>query len=101
MSTRKVILKSTDFTWSTVSSTGLHFFGERNVQDSHNLKCALDNPHVVQAKLDSELEAGRIAGSFQSSPHPDLKISPLGVVPKRQEGQFRIIHHRASGLSVK
>ena len=106
MSPWKVILKSTDFTWSTVSSTGFVciFSGERNAQDSHNLKSALDNPHVVQAKLDSELEAGRIAGPFQSSPHPDLKISPLGVVPKRQEGQFRLIHHlsypRASGLSV-
>ena len=58
----------------------------------------------MKAKLVSELQAGRIAGPFQTLPHPDLKISPLGVVPKRQEGQFRLIHHlshpRASGLSV-
>ena len=33
-----------------------------------------------------------------------MKLSPLGVVPKRQEGQYRLIHHlsypRASGWSV-
>ena len=50
------------------------------------------------------MEAGGIAGPFQSSPHPDLKVSHLDVVPKRQEGQFRLTHHlsypRASGLSV-
>ena len=82
----------------------LHFTGLRTSQDSHNLKSAIDNPIVVKAKLASELQAGRIAGPFQTLPHPDLKISPLGVVPKRQEGQFRLIHHlsypRASGLSV-
>ena len=82
----------------------LHFTGLRTSQDSHNLKSAIDNPIVVKAKLASELQAGRIAGPFQTLPHPDLKISPLGVVPKRQEDQFRLIHHlshpRASGLSV-
>ena len=71
----------------------LHFTGLRDAQDSHNLKSALENPGVVKAKLESELKAGRIAGPFRNPPHPDLKISPLGVVPKRQEGKFRLIHH--------
>ena len=82
----------------------LHFEGTRDSQDSHNLKSALDNPEIVKGKLESELKAGRIAGPFMSPPNPNLKISPLGVVPKRQEGEFRMIHHlshpRASGLSV-
>lgn len=82
----------------------LRFSGTREAQDSHNLKSAIDHPNVVQTKLDAELAARRIAGPLSVSEHPNLKISPLGVVPKRQEGQFRLIHHlsypRASGLSV-
>lgn len=82
----------------------LRFSGTREAQDSHNLKSAIDHPNVVQTKLDAELAARRIAGPLSVSEHPTLKISPLGVVPKRQEGQFRLIHHlsypRASGLSV-
>ena len=52
----------------------------------------------------SELLAGRIEDPFQTLPQPDMKIFLLGVVPKRQEGQFCLIHHLsqplASGLSV-
>ena len=82
----------------------LNFSGERLAQDSPNLKSANDNPEVVQAKIDAEMAAGRIAGPFSTRPQHDLKLSPLGVVPKRQEGQYRLIHHlsypRASGWSV-
>lgn len=69
----------------------LRFSGMREAQDSHNLRSAIDHPKVVQTKLDAELAAGRIAGPLSVSVHPNLKISPLGVVPKRQEGQFRLI----------
>ena len=82
----------------------LNFSGERIAQDSPNLTSANDNSEVVKAKIDAELEAGRIAGPFSSRPRHDLKLSPLGVVSKRQEGQYRLIHHlsfpRASGWSV-
>ena len=50
------------------------------------------------------MTTGRIAGPFDSAPFPDFKCSPLGLVPKRKEGQFRLIHHllypRHSGTSV-
>lgn len=62
----------------------LRFSGTREAQDSHNLKSAIDHHNVA---------AGRIAGPLSVSVHHNLKISPLDVVPKRQEGQFRLIHH--------
>ena len=76
-----------------------HFSEEHNAQNSHNLKSVLNTQSIVRAKLNSELEAGRMAGPS----HPNLKISPLGVVPKRQEGQLPLVHNvsfpRATGLS--
>lgn len=82
----------------------INFSGERCSQTCSNLKTALDNPDVLQEKLNAELAMGRIAGPFDSSPLPNLKLSPLGLVPKRQEGQFRLIHHlsypRTTGTSV-
>ncbi|KAM8945815.1 uncharacterized protein RCH25_049154 [Pelodytes ibericus] len=32
-------------------------------------------------------------GPFPSSPIPGLLVSPLGVVPKKEQGKFRLIHH--------
>ena len=82
----------------------LNFSGVRCSQDSHNLTTAKDNPEIVCQKLLNELTTGRIAGPFDSVPFPDFKCSPLGLVPKRKEGQFRLIHHlsypRHSGTSV-
>ncbi|MES9882605.1 MAG: reverse transcriptase domain-containing protein [Sedimenticola sp.] len=82
----------------------LQFSGERGAQDSPNLKTASENPAAIRDKLASELAAGRIAGPFDTMPISQLKLSPLGIVPKRQVGQFRMIHHlsypRGSGSSV-
>lgn len=54
---------------------------------------ALQNPAAVTAKLSKELEAQQIAGPFYSLPFPVFQISPLGLVPKKTEGEFRLIHH--------
>ena len=54
---------------------------------------ALDNPEVVDAKLQKELEVYRLAGPFQSFPLSPFWISPLGLVPKKIQGEFRLIHH--------
>ena len=35
---------------------------------------------------------GRIAGPFLSPPFEPFITSPLGVVPKSEEGKFRVIH---------
>ncbi|KAM4016896.1 uncharacterized protein ACNLHF_003047 [Anomaloglossus baeobatrachus] len=43
-----------------------------------------------------------MAGPFQDPPFSNLRISPLGVVPKKEPNKFRLIHHLSypAGLSV-
>lgn len=71
----------------------LEFEGKRGYQFSPNLKSALENKEVVNDKIFKELQAGRIQGPFSDPPIPSIKISPLGIVPKKYPGQFRMIHH--------
>ena len=63
---------------------------------------ALDNPEAVDAKLQKKLEVHRSAGPFQSPPLSPFWISPLGLVPKKVQGEFRFIHHLSlpTGFSV-
>ena len=58
-----------------------------------NLRSADEQPEVLSAKLDKEWSAGRIVGPFSSPPFANFVSSPLGVVPKKTPGEFRIIHH--------
>ena len=58
-----------------------------------NLKSSYMLPSVVDDKLQKELAKGRIAGPFLSQPLPNMVFSPLGLQPKKVEGQFRVIHH--------
>lgn len=58
-----------------------------------NLKSAREHPLVVRQKVESEVSLGRMSGLFDSSPNPDLCISPVGVVPKKVPGKFRLIQH--------
>ena len=44
-------------------------------------------------RLAKEIAKGGVAGPFQSRPMPTLRVSPLGVVPKKTEGEFRVNHH--------
>lgn len=60
---------------------------------SRNLKSALLHSDVVSTKLHKEVELGRMAGPFSSAPFPDLVVSPLGVVPKKEPNKFRLILH--------
>ena len=62
----------------------------------------MDNPTSVNDKLSKELAAGRIVGPFDSPPFETFRVSPLGIVPKKLPGKFRLIHHLSypEGLSV-
>ena len=60
---------------------------------SQNLKSAYEHPEVISGKLGKEYDKGRIAGPFQTPPFHPFFVSPIGVVPKKQPGSFRIIHH--------
>ena len=54
------------------------------------------------SKIKKETAAVRLAGPFESPPFTELRVSPLGVVPKKVPGEFRMIHHLSvpSGFSV-
>ena len=71
----------------------LHYEGTRFSCQSNNLLSAIQNPTAVDAKLAKELDAHRLAGPFSSPPFPVFRVSPLGLVPKKVEGEFRLIHH--------
>lgn len=50
-----------------------------------NLECA-------RKKIETELQKGRISGPFTNPPFENLVCSPLGLVPKKTPGEFRLIH---------
>ena len=59
-----------------------------------NLKTAFEFPHIIDVKLKKEIGLGRIIGPYDSIPEEDnFIISPLGVIPKKLPGEFRMIQH--------
>ena len=68
------------------------YTGPRSYIFCKNLKSADENKDQVYKKLIQEAELGRMAGPFQSLPIPNLRISPIGTVPKK-DGGLRIITH--------
>ena len=64
----------------------LHYEGPRFSGTSNNLLSAMLNPTAVDAKISEELDAHRIAGPLLLPPFPMFRISPLGLVPKKIEG---------------
>ena len=71
----------------------LQFQGERHSLAATNLISALQNPQAVDMKLGQELAANRLAGPFTSPPFQPFCVSPLGLIPKKVPGDFRLIHH--------
>ena len=71
----------------------IHFYGERTSCSAKNLLLALENSGAVDAKLQKEFAAVRLAGPFQSPPLSPFWVSPLRVIPKKVPGEFRLIHH--------
>ena len=57
----------------------------------NNHSSTIANASFVSSCLDHELSLGRIAGPFSSPPFPAFQISPLGAVPKKTPGSFRLI----------
>ena len=66
----------------------LYYSGSRVPTDSKNLKSANMQSDIVRNKILAEVDAGRVAGPFQNRPLPNLRISPLGLVPKKEPGEF-------------
>ena len=71
----------------------IHFQGPRVSLNAKNLASAYERPQIVSAKIFKELEANRLAGPFDSPPFSTFRVSPLGLIPKKTPGEFRMIHH--------
>lgn len=52
-----------------------------------------DFPSMVLEMLSEELPFGGIAGLFMEPLVPNLRVSPLEVVPKKEPNKFWLIHH--------
>ena len=71
----------------------LDFVGERKSSFAPNLLSAREFPGVIDSKVALEVALGRIAGPFNTPPMDPLWVSPVGVVPKKIKGEYRMIQH--------
>lgn len=80
----------------------INYTGPRKARLSKNLKSIKDFPEIVQQKIQKEIDSGRVAGPFDTSPLINMQISPIGIVPKKTPGDYRLIHHLSypSGHSI-
>ncbi|XP_077778975.1 uncharacterized protein LOC144326297 [Podarcis muralis] len=62
-------------------------------REPQNQKSVRDRPDIARKKIEKEIKAGRVAGPFAVPPFEGLHLSPLGIVPKKSPGEFRLIHN--------
>jgi hypothetical protein len=67
--------------------------GIRKIRFNRNLPSATKNLDILKQKISKEVTAGRASGPFDEPPFPNIQVSPLGLVPKKNPGEFRVIHH--------
>ncbi|VDI32881.1 Hypothetical predicted protein [Mytilus galloprovincialis] len=79
----------------------LNYTGPRMTTDCRNLVSVFGNEVEVANKLLKEMNLGRIAGPFNNIPLFNLRLSPIGLCPKK-DGSWRLIQHLSypHGLSV-
>ena len=71
----------------------ISYIGEYSHFESPNLQSAIHSPDVAFAKLQKEIDAGRVVGPFDAPPFPSFRTSPIGIIPKKTPNEFRLIHH--------
>ena len=49
-------------------------------------------PDSLSPLIHAEVQSQRVAGPFDSPPFDTFVVSPLGLVPKKEPGSFRVIH---------
>ena len=57
-----------------------------------NHKSTYEHPDILKTKIQKEVSLGRYMGPFKSPPFKKFICSPLGLVPKKEPGCFRLIH---------
>lgn len=58
-----------------------------------NLPTALAQPELIDEYIAAEIRSQRVRGPFAHPPFVCYQCSPLGIVPKKDAGKFRVIHH--------
>ena len=71
----------------------LDFVGERKSSFAPNLLSARELAEIIDSNVAPEVALGRIAGPFGIPPVDPLWVSPVGVVPKKVKGEYRMIQH--------
>ena len=81
-------------------STG--YTGPYLSRHSPNLPSTSSRPAVISDYIAKECAAGHTAGSFPNPPLPNFMVNPLGAVPKKRSGKWRLIVHLSfpSGNSI-
>ncbi len=87
---------------------GFHipFKGPWESFDCENLPLALNNLSAIRAMILKEVQEGTLKGPFDQEPMPNTWVSPLGLVPKKDEnGKItgrKIIHlsYLRTGMSI-
>ncbi|XP_067322974.1 uncharacterized protein [Anolis sagrei] len=67
--------------------------GPRSPCLAANLKSVKGLESIVEQKINKEVREGRVLGPFVGPPTPQFRVSPLGIVPKKAIGEYRLIHH--------
>ena len=65
--------------------------GYDGARPASNLRSSLARPQVIDSYLKAECQAGHTTGHFPSPPLPNFVINPLGAVPKKRSGKWRLI----------
>ena len=60
---------------------------------SKNFISAKENIKEVHSKINAEIIKGRVGGPYVVPPFTNIRCSPIGLVPKKAPGEFRLIHH--------
>ena len=76
----------------------INYAGPRVPYESRNFKSVLNNPAIAWEKVMNEVNAGRIAGPFSYRPISNLRVSPIGLVPKKTVG-IRLITNLSSPIN--
>lgn len=71
----------------------IQYRGPRQQRFCKNLLSVQQHENIVAEKLQKEVSLGRIAGPFNFLPFSNLQCSPIGIVPKKEINEFRLIHH--------
>ena len=78
--------------WGFETGFRIPYVGPRLRTISPNILSEVHHADDVQKKLSKEIEMGRISGPYKHVPISNMRISPIGVVPKSTQG-WRLITH--------